>query len=82
SLGLPVKTARLLAIETFLGAAKLAESSDEPVDQLRMRVTSKGGTTAAALEVFDAEALAAIIARGVTAAAARGRELSEILGQD
>jgi pyrroline-5-carboxylate reductase len=82
SLGLPAETARLLAIETFLGAAKLAEASIDPVDQLRMRVTSKGGTTAAALEVFNDEALDAIIARGVEAAAARGRELCEILGQD
>lgn len=82
SLGLSDKTARLLAIETFLGAARLAASSDEPVEELRQRVTSKGGTTAAALEVFNGEALDAIIARGVAAAAARGRELSEILGQD
>lgn len=82
ALGLPAETARLLAIETFLGAAKLAEVSNEPVDELRMRVTSKGGTTAAAIEVFNTEALDAIIARGVEAAAARGRELCDILGQD
>ena len=82
ALGLPAETARLLAIETFLGAARLAESSSEPVDGLRMRVTSKGGTTAAAIETFNAEALDAIIARGVQAAATRGRELCEILGQD
>lgn len=81
-LGLPDETARLLAIETFLGAAKLAESSNEPVDELRMRVTSKGGTTAAAIEVFNTEAVDASIARGVQAAAARGRELCDILGQD
>lgn len=82
ALGLPPATARLLAIETFLGAAKLAEVSNEPVDDLRMRVTSKGGTTAAAIEVFNTEAVDAAIAKGVEAAAARGRELCEILGQD
>ncbi len=82
ALGLPPATARLLAIETFLGAAKLAEASNEPVDELRMRVTSKGGTTAAAIEVFNTEAVDAAIAKGVEAAAARGRELCEILGQD
>ncbi|MEW6293099.1 MAG: pyrroline-5-carboxylate reductase [Pseudomonadota bacterium] len=82
ALGLPPETARLLAIETFLGAAKLAEASNEPVDDLRMRVTSKGGTTAAAIEVFNTEAIDAAIAKGVEAAAARGRELCEILGQD
>jgi pyrroline-5-carboxylate reductase len=82
ALGLPAETARLLAIETFLGAARLAATSDEPVDDLRMRVTSKGGTTAAAIEAFNTEGVDAAIAKGVTAAAARGRELCEILGQD
>ncbi|MFN3884966.1 MAG: pyrroline-5-carboxylate reductase [Rhodocyclaceae bacterium] len=82
SLGLPEDTARLLAVETFLGAAKLAANGDEPLATLRERVTSKGGTTAAALAVFEHEALATIIARGVEAAAARGRELSVQLGRD
>lgn len=81
-LGLPAATARLLAIETFLGAARLAAASNEPVDELRMRVTSKGGTTAAAIEAFNTEGVDAAIAKGVTAAAARGRELCDILGQD
>jgi pyrroline-5-carboxylate reductase len=82
ALGLPAETARLLAIETFLGAARLAESSTDPVSELRARVTSKGGTTAAAIEVFNTEAVDAGIAKGVEAAAARGRELCDILGQD
>jgi len=82
ALGLPAETARRLAIETFLGAARLAESSNEPVNELRMRVTSKGGTTAAAIETFNTEAVDAAIAKGVEAAAARGRELCDILGQD
>ena len=82
ALGLPPGTARLLAIETFLGAARLADASDEPLAELRARVTSKGGTTEAALKVFDAAGIHAAIARGVAAAAARGRELSEILGRD
>lgn len=80
-LGLPAETARLLAIETFVGAARLAESSDESIAELRARVTSKGGTTEAAIEIFNTEAIDASIARGVEAAAARGRELCEILGQ-
>ncbi len=81
-LGLPADTARQLAVETFLGAARLAEASSEPVDALRMRVTSKGGTTAAAIEAFNTQGVDAGIAAGVAAAAARGRELCEILGQD
>ncbi|MEW6165583.1 MAG: pyrroline-5-carboxylate reductase [Pseudomonadota bacterium] len=82
SLGLPAETARLLAIETFLGASRLAEAGDEPVSELRARVTSKGGTTAAALEAFNTEGVGAGIARGVEAAAARGRELCDLLGSD
>ncbi|MDO8931717.1 MAG: pyrroline-5-carboxylate reductase [Rhodocyclaceae bacterium] len=82
NLGFSLEAARTLAIDTFLGAAQLAASSLEPVSVLRERVTSKGGTTAAALESFDADKLAAVIERGVQAANARGRELGDLLGQD
>lgn len=81
-LGLPDETARLLAIETFLGAARLAEASEETMGELRARVTSKGGTTAAALDVFASLRVGVSIGHGVAAAAARGRELCEILGKD
>ncbi len=80
-LGLPEETARLLAIETFLGAARLAETSEESVGELRARVTSKGGTTAAALDTFASLRVATSIGHGVSAAAARGRELCDQLGQ-
>lgn len=80
ALGLPPDTARLLAIETFAGAARLAQASAEPVDQLRARVTSKGGTTAAAIASFERSDLAAAIAQGVAAAAQRGRALCDELG--
>jgi len=79
-LGLPPESARLLAIETFVGAARLAATSDEPVAELRARVTSKGGTTAAALAAFDQGNVANGIAQGVVAAARRGRELCVQLG--
>jgi len=81
TLGLPAETARLLAIETFLGASRLAEASEDPVGVLRERVTSKGGTTAAALDAFAAAGLADAIAKGVVAATARGRELCDLLGK-
>lgn len=81
-LGLPEETARILAIETFSGAAQLAASSDAPVGELRARVTSKGGTTAAALDTFASLRVATSIGHGVAAAAARGRELCDVLGQD
>ena len=82
NLGFDDESARMLAIETFLGAARLAESSADPIATLRERVTSKGGTTEAALLSFDADKLHAAIERGVQAANTRGRELGDILGQD
>jgi pyrroline-5-carboxylate reductase len=81
-LGLSADAARQLAIETFVGAARLAATSEDSVATLRERVTSKGGTTAAALATFDVEGTAAAIGKGVTAAALRGRELCDILGKD
>jgi pyrroline-5-carboxylate reductase len=82
ALGFDEQTARRLSIETFIGAARLAEGSAEPVATLRERVTSKGGTTAAALQSFDADRVKAAIMRGVLAADTRGRELGEIMGKD
>jgi pyrroline-5-carboxylate reductase len=81
-LGFDAGTARMLAVETFLGAAKLAEGSADSLAQLRERVTSKGGTTEAALKSFEAEGLRLAIARGVQAAVERGRELGEMMGKD
>lgn len=81
-LGFTAEEARLLTVETFLGAARLAEQSTEPVAVLRSRVTSKGGTTAAALESFDADGVRAAIGRGVRAAQVRGRELCNLLGEN
>jgi pyrroline-5-carboxylate reductase len=66
----------------LLGAAKLAADSDEAPGVLRERVTSKGGTTAAALASFAADGFPAIVTRAVAAAEARGRELGEQLGRD
>jgi pyrroline-5-carboxylate reductase len=81
-MGFSEDSARVLAVETFLGAARLAESSTDSVATLRERVTSKGGTTEAALKSFDADGLRAAIEHGVFAAAARGSELGELLGRD
>jgi pyrroline-5-carboxylate reductase len=82
NLGFEDEAARLLAVETFLGAARLAESSHDPVGTLRERVTSKGGTTEAALRSFADSGIAEAIERGVQAAMARGRELGELMGRD
>ncbi|MDR2189260.1 MAG: pyrroline-5-carboxylate reductase [Azonexus sp.] len=70
-----------LAIETVAGAAALAARSTEPAAALRERVTSKGGTTEAALRVMmDAGVKEGVIA-GVRAAEARSRELGKLLGE-
>jgi hypothetical protein len=52
-LGLPPRTARLLTLQTALGAAKMALESEEDVAELRQRVTSPGGTTEQALKVLE-----------------------------
>ena len=75
-LGLPPATARLLAVETARGAGRLASESDEAPATLREQVTSKGGTTAAALGVMDASDFSGIVVRAVAAAAKRSAELA------
>ena len=81
ALGLTPETARQLALDTVLGAAKLAAGSDEAPSTLRERVSSKGGTTAAALEQFEARDFKAIVAEALAAAQARGREMGAELGR-
>jgi len=80
-LGLAPDAARRLALHTVLGAAKLAAASDEPPAALRKNVTSKGGTTEAALKVFEEERLAERFHRAIEAASARGAALGEELGK-
>lgn len=78
-MGLNEDLARRLAVQTFLGAARLAAASPEPASVLRERVTSKGGTTAAALASLDADQVKAGIVRALHAANARARELGDEL---
>lgn len=73
-LGMNDEQGRALAVATFAGAAQLAVQSGEPAGVLRERVTSKGGTTAAALASFDAQHVKDAIVRGVLAAQARARK--------
>jgi len=82
SLGLAPEVSRRLALQTVLGSAQLAARSKEPPALLRERVTSKGGTTAAALAVFEEARLAEHFRRAVEAASRRGAELGELLGRD
>lgn len=73
--GFPHEQARALTAQTFLGAAALAAESDLSFAELQNRVTSKGGTTAAAIAAFEQAQLAAHIAAGAVAAAQRSREM-------
>ena len=74
--GLPADLARQLAEATVSGAGALIDGSDEPPSQLRINVTSKGGTTAAALSVLMAEnGMEELMARAILAARDRSIEL-------
>jgi pyrroline-5-carboxylate reductase len=75
-LGLPDETARTLAIETAYGAACLARQRPETTRVLREQVTSRGGTTAAALQVLEDADVRGIVSRAVEAACRRSAQLA------
>lgn len=79
-LGFTPEEGRQLAIETVQGAAALAAQSPDPAAVLRERVTSKGGTTEAALRTMAEKGVKEGIIAGVKAAEARGQELGKLLG--
>jgi pyrroline-5-carboxylate reductase len=79
-LGLDPQTAQVLTEQTVFGAAKVALEVDEPPDELRRRVTSPGGTTQKAIEVFEQGGLRALVAQAMSAAHTRSIELSNELG--
>lgn len=76
-LDLPADVARPLTLQTAFGAARMAQESGEDPATLRQRVTSPGGTTAAALNIFEQGDLRGLVRRALTAARDRGRELSQ-----
>ena len=80
--GFDEATARKLAIDTVLGAARLAAGSEDAPSVLREKVTSKGGTTAAALTHLAQAGWHDTLVHAVAAAAARGRALGDELGKD
>jgi len=75
-MGLSAEISKDLVVQTVMGAGKLFAESELTASELRERVTSKGGTTFAALETFRREGMPEAIVKGVEAAAARSRELS------
>ncbi|MBJ7263093.1 MAG: pyrroline-5-carboxylate reductase [Burkholderiaceae bacterium] len=74
--GLDAAQARALALATLRGATQLAAESNEPPEKLRHNVTSPGGTTAAALAVFEAANLRGLVGDAMAAAAERSRSLA------
>lgn len=79
-LGLPAETAHLLAVQTALGAAKMAMESEEGVTELRHRVTSPGGTTEQGIRALQEGALEATFEKALNAASNRSKELAEMFG--
>ena len=80
-MGLAPQEGKQLALATFMGAARLAAQSDEELDVLRQRVTSKGGTTHAAITSMEEAGVKGAIIEAMKAAQARARELGDELGK-
>jgi phosphoglycolate phosphatase-like HAD superfamily hydrolase len=78
AVGLETAVAKRLATQTLYGAAALAAQSEHGPDELRRRVTSPAGTTAAALDVFYAAGWDRTVTHAMAAAKARGQELGRI----
>jgi len=76
AVGLPAATARELAVTTAYGAGKMARDTGVAPSELREQVTSKGGTTAAALAVFEAGGFRQLVGTAVAAADLRAKELA------
>lgn len=79
-LGLTQDQAKKLALATLAGSTKLAQQSADSPDVLREKVTSKGGTTAAALDVFNNLRFTEIVKQAMRAADLRAAELSKEYG--
>ena len=81
SMGLSAEQSQQLAIGTFVGASELARASAEPPAVLRERVTSKGGTTHAALSAMEHDQVAQAFERAMQAACARAKTLGDEFGR-
>jgi pyrroline-5-carboxylate reductase len=79
-MGLSDETANALVYQTAAGAAELAISSEEDVSELRRNVTSPGGTTERALNMFEEGKLKELVERALHAARDRSIELANEFG--
>lgn len=80
SMGLTREQAYKLSVATFIGAGELARASDEPPEILRQRVTSKGGTTHAAITSMEASNIKSLFQHALHAARTRAQELGQEFG--
>jgi len=80
-LGLDRESAQSLSIQTLFGSGRMAHESDGDLARLRAEVTSKGGTTEAAVRSFDAANLRGIVAAALSAATDRSREMAQAFGK-
>ena len=81
-LGLDSDSAQKLALQTALGAARMAIEGDDDPGTLRQKVTSKGGTTEAAIQHFQANNFETLVNNALESARDRAIELANILGKD
>ena len=80
-MGLSEEEGKQLAVATFMGSAALAQASSDPPAVLRERVTSKGGTTYAALTSMEASGVKNAIVKALKAAQRRANELGDEFGK-
>jgi len=80
AMGLTREQAHKLAVGTFVGSSALAKASDEPIEILRSRVTSKGGTTYAAITSMEQDNVKTLFMRAMHAAKQRAREMGDEFG--
>jgi pyrroline-5-carboxylate reductase len=80
-MGLPRDQAYRLAVGTFAGASELARATDDPPEALRQRVTSKGGTTYAAITSMERDQVQAHFIKALHAARQRAKELGDEFGR-
>jgi pyrroline-5-carboxylate reductase len=79
-MGLSREQSHQLAVATFVGASELARASEDPPEVLRQRVTSKGGTTHAAITSMQHDGVNALFIKALHAARQRARELGDEFG--
>ena len=80
-MGLSAQQSKQLALATFTGASQLAANATEEIDVLRAKVTSKGGTTYAALTSMEQSGVKPAIIKALKAASQRGKELGDEFGK-